>query len=555
MRDKNIWWYVIPFVLLAIAIIVAIKCPAISYESSIYESTPLFFWILVSTSFGIGIYLCLKTNTIGIWIVLASNLVVLSLHILRGYYFLGMSGDAGVHLGWIQDIIASGSTNSNNYYPAMHYLIAWTSQLTGITPITLCKIAPLTWAAIYFIFLWLCAKEILPPKPAIFATFLGLPFLDGYFVLAVPSVLANSLFPVVFYVLLKADKSAWYRALLVVVLAVYVVMHPVAWGAVAILILVFYFIKPFGSQRYALLCFGLLAIGIIWLSTFTIWGNALRSIQGTTLSTSRVESTTVAVAYADAHGANVLEHFLKRYGFVLVYGVLSLWSLRYAVKYNPKLFRVSIGILVYGVIIVALYFTSIAFDPLRLQFNVIFLLCFPTGYGLYTLWGKSRGLRVVLSILVCLIFANGIMTVYYSTYLLQISLHTTQGEFEGMKWLIENKNQDMASGGWYYAPWTFATVILPEEERNVRYDLAPYHLVDVPFHLGYDKHDSIGELYKTDWYLVVNPAMHTVYKSVYPWLESQRLTDEDFVKLNTDSNAICLYDKDDFSVYYIRCKP
>ncbi len=546
---------IVAVVLLFVASIIAYLKPVVSYEASIYTATPLVFWILLSVSFLIGIGLCLVGKVGGFVVLLSANLALLSLFVIRGYAFWGMHGDAGLHLGWIQNIIATGKTDVGNYYPVMHYTTAWLSELTGFTPLLLCKILPVIWAAFYFVFIYLSARLLLTKRQALFVSLLGMPILDNYYLIAAPSVLSNLMLPVAFYIMLKKRQSWQYKVAFIVVVAIYTGLHPIAWGALVILFIVLEYVCSIGKYRYALSVVLVLICGLVWLASFHIWDVGIRSIFSKVATVGILQEVVMVIDSASVRGLGRIDIFiqmLKLYGYLLLYGSLALIALWYVWKAKNKLMLgICATVAIYLLLILILRMTSIAFDPMRLQFAMTFLLVYPAGYGLYIVWHKYIWAKVPLILLLCLVFSNGIMSLYASPYILQSSLQNTDGEINGYHWLIDNKNPELYSGGWYYAPWTFASVFLTAKQVVERPDLNPYHMVSVPFHLGYDRQNSIGELDKFDWYLVITERMRRTYKDTYAWLGEDRLTDGDFAKLSVDKYAKLLYDKDGFSVYYI----
>ena len=106
------------FISITVALIAAWSSPATGFESSIYLSTPLTFWLfsLLGIAFGIFIVVSqiyrqnLKNNLwiLGLLLILMGNAAVLSLPVIRGYYLWNASGDTGTHMGIIQDLLRTG---------------------------------------------------------------------------------------------------------------------------------------------------------------------------------------------------------------------------------------------------------------------------------------------------------------------------------------------------------------------------------------------------------------------------------------------------------------
>ncbi len=546
-------WASFLFVLIAVG--VAIKSPATSYESSIYTSTPLIVWICLGIAYLLGFILLLngiKDNRwrFGYLVLVVCNLALLSLFILRGYDYWGVSGDVGTHLGWIQDLVRGDGLIKGNFYPLTHLLVAGLSIVSQIEPATIIKFIPLIFSVVYYLGIYLCAKEIAPEKTVPFIVLLGIPFLDGYFLVTVPSVLANLSFPLMLWFYLRSYKQKNFKWVAPGLFIAYPLFHFVAWIAMAVAVFVISTIAKRYGDVYILLAMGLM--GLFWLSFTNSPDTILKFITPFHLNFDMIIGIIKGMGEVIGKGADVGGMFLKTYGGILAYGVLALWGWLKLKRHNHTLlksFCFTCGAFI--LLIVYLHFTQLWFDPMRFYFFVTVLILFPAGYGLSVIWERLHRVRYAIIVIVAMILANSVMMVYASPYSLQPSLHVTQNEVDGMKWLMVNKDTKLYSGGWYYDPQCFAAFLLTKEERTERRDLTKEMYVSVPYHLGYDNHESIGELNGEDWYLVINEKMRAVYKDTYHWLEQDRLIDGDFAKLGNDPNARLLYSKGGFEVYYI----
>lgn len=117
------------------AIFIAVTNPPQGYELSIYSSTPDLYWILISIAGILGVYLMLSgpqtTPILAYCILPAAVLSVVSLPILRGYYFHGLE-DPMTHLGWTIDVLSGDVPEDVMLYPALHHLAAVCSLVTGL---------------------------------------------------------------------------------------------------------------------------------------------------------------------------------------------------------------------------------------------------------------------------------------------------------------------------------------------------------------------------------------------------------------------------------------
>ncbi len=140
------------FFLLAFAAITSGKSLATSYEASIYNSTPIIFWISVyiSTAFSLIAVLFSTYNhsfgkyrlSIPMFILFMSFIMLLGLPIIRGYYILNGEGDTGTHLGFFEQIINNGHIPANVFYPILHIYTAELSLISNCNIIWLHKLVP-----------------------------------------------------------------------------------------------------------------------------------------------------------------------------------------------------------------------------------------------------------------------------------------------------------------------------------------------------------------------------------------------------------------------------
>lgn len=581
------------FLCIALAVMVARNSPATAYESSIYTSTPPLVWgcLMLSVAFGIGIIIhqayFTKKGTrlwvIGFTLLLLSNTVFLSLYIIRGYYLWGVHGDLGLHIGWINDIIASGHIERQNVYPIMHIYVAELSQVLGVEVLWLSKLLPVVFAVIYMIFILYLAKYLMPhQEQVLIASVSGMALLHGWFILLGPNVMANLLFPFVLYVFVRssiANNIEW-KILFVIIIFLYPPFHPVPSFVLLLILLTLWIPNKFISLmkkpskrlqvdfRFNIGTTVLLLIwSVTWLSSFYVWDATINNTYSliTEGGSSYMSSLVAGVSYAEKYGVNTFIYILKLYSGIILYGILSLLAFPLLLKKHSPDASYQRLISLYGpmvcifVAMLLLYFIALPFGPGRIEMFIIVLFFFPAGYTLseFIKWAIARSERLgkaiafLVAFLIFAISVNGAMYIYSSSYAILPSLQNTRAEIVGMDWFIHAKEKTLSSIGWYYAPSAYAAFLLTANERSERNDLSPYNTGVFPLRLGYDQSSMLGRFYSRDVYLVMREQVRRVYIDVYPWMAPIRLLQDDFVSLEDDSSVDKLYSNRGLDVYFV----
>ena len=108
---------ILPFLFLISALLIILSTPAsTSYEMSIYDVYPLYFWFLLIFSIFTGTLVLIESYPvanetkywkIGLLAIIVSNIILLIMPIIRNYPIFGRE-DILSHLGWIKYIMDTG---------------------------------------------------------------------------------------------------------------------------------------------------------------------------------------------------------------------------------------------------------------------------------------------------------------------------------------------------------------------------------------------------------------------------------------------------------------
>jgi hypothetical protein len=588
-------------ILLITGILIAWNSAAKGFETSIYSSAPKIFWIAV--------LLCTLTGITGVLqhlyrehgeedshypilpllLVFLSFAAILSIFIIRGYA-LWASGDPLTHLGWIQNIIRTGAVDNFNYYPVTHVYLTQIFEVTRIPVITLSKIMPLFFEILSVGFTYCLAKSVLPRKgEVILATVLSMALLNGWFLDLTPNILANFFIPFCLYILIKSLTSTEFRwklllALVILILPMFHIVPAVVFLLILIGIPVARWILVRTNARetseiphlvrfcnVAAIC--LFIWEVVWISSFGISRRELSNLYQLVTGglENQLSSLVNQINYGAGYNYSVASIFFKTYGGLLVLIILTLlavgllWRKGYFSDDYRILafFTVPLGFVALAV--AGLYLVNLDFPPLRLLVYIEMICTLFAAVILYRFftiqngWLKLAlnrvGVPVIAMILTGLFVAGG-MVVYPSRYSLEISAHITQSEINGMDWFLHYNNTHTNHTYLAEIVYRFADLLLTPEEKSTRTDVmyswGRHEEMRVPFHLGYDKSDLLGNYYQNDLYLVLKQLDKVIYREVYPEIASIRFEPQDFEKLETDPSIQSIYTNGGLDIYYVR---
>lgn len=558
----------IAFVLIALAAIIIKNTEYTGYETSIYKAIPILAWIFLI--FGIICGICIvvynvytkeheKNNkwVLGLLLILLSDVILLSLPILRGYAFWGR-GDPFTHINTVLNIISSSHTETQLFYPIAPIYVTECYYIFGISVELLFKYVPLLFAILFVIYMYLFAKSVLPEKgQVILATVASTAFLHGWYISMTPNHLSNLMLPLVFFVFFKSYEQAShlkmeFRTLLIIMIFLYGAFHPVP--AIALLIL-FIAIALFNkvyidrdlkiSRLNVTLILILVVWTITWISSFYVWDATIRNIhllmtEGGPTAFSRLEDQ---MAYASEYGYSPFVIFIKYYNGVIVYFILALiafFSLMKEMRKNKNLkttYSLYSPLIIYFLITIALFATNLPFGPLRMMIYMIILCIVPVGFLLDRIIENTRystkerfftpALAAVFVISI-LAFSSisGISTLYPSPYVLKPNDQFSYSELNGQGWFLDSRDTR--------TPLVALSFGGPLLRRGIRSKIPPYHF-------NYNNHTMLGESYTRSSYLTLNKQDRLLYTAVLPKIAEFRWYAKDFEKLEYDTSVDKLY--------------
>ena len=582
---------VIGFALIIVAILIAWSSPATGYESSIYRSTPLIVWIclLITILSGIGIVvnqLRAKDDhnnewVIGLILILLSNAVLISLHIIRGYAFWCASGDPGSHIGIVRDIITTGHFETDNIYPMLHIFTAQISQITSIDIMKLGQLLPVLCTLLGMVFIYYVAKAVMPDKRQVIATALvGTIMIGGWYINFTPNHTGNMLFPLILYLAIRAvsrQSLLQWRLLFTVVIFAIAIWHIlVAFtlffviSSISAAVVVWHLVtnrnlkscKPVLTFVLPLVLL-LLVWNIVWISGFRAWDIAVNSVYNslTGSASSTIGATLARSEYAEGLGFDIRIYFLKVYSGFLIYTILALVALPIIWKRLHTNTELESLFSLYGPLaFIASLFLINQFTHIegfgRIMFYIV-VLCVPFVGFLMSEFinASSHRFPQLLTPLLAVVFIFGLSVwaipkIYTSPYLETYSGHITQTEIEGWGWFCQHREMNIEVTGLAIHPVRMTKFLFSPRDGSLYADMSKTFST-VENHFGYDKESMLGCSYPEDKYLVLEELDEKMYSEVYPSLAEIRFLPSDFGKLEDDRSLDRLYVNSGFNVWFL----
>lgn len=573
---------IIAFIFITLSAILIKNTENSGYEASIYTAIPFLSWVFLIIGIVCGICIAVhsvytkeyeKNNkwALGLFLILLSDSIILSLPLLRGYTFWGR-GDPFTHIITVLNIVSSGHIADKNFYPIAHIYVAEFSLLSNVPVEILFMFIPLLFAILFVVYAYLFAKSILPNKgQVILATIAITAFQSGWYLNLTPNHLSNFMIPFAFFIFFKSYESTSrlkteFRILLIIMIFLYGAFHPVP--AIALLFLfiaVGLFDKILSTKdsndftrKFTTTSSLILAVWTIsWLSSFGVWGSTIRNIHTVMAEGGPTALSTMGdkIAYASGYGYSPLEMFLKHYTGILIYITLALIALPIIMKEarENKSFK-NIGSLysplaAYFLITAVFFLSDIGFGPLRMLIYLLILCTVFVGFMLNRLLEKTKHSSkkslvkpaIVFIIIFILVFSSihGILKLYPSPYLLSYNNQVTNSEIEGMEWFFDTRNAK--------------TSLLVESlsEMMHRRGIIMRKLELPPYHFNYNNCTALGESYTEDKYMALNKLDKLLYVEVWPEMAELRWYPSDYDKLEDDASLDKLYSNGGFDVWYV----
>lgn len=600
---KKIFFIVI-FALITVSALLAWNCPAISYEISIYSSTPLIFWIftysIMIVSLGIFflflylnnfrssfyLYLCLVT-------LFLCYLLINALFIIRGYYTWNMTGDGASHIGLTKDLISDGHIPNSLFYPALHIFLAELVSVLNLDLVILHKIVPVLFGALFVLFMFVFARSIFPKGH-------GGPFVVALIsccfilpcTLLAPNMNSNLIFPFILmvYVMALKDSSQQYIILLSVVILAVTIFHPITAFIFGLIIFSVFFsglivrrhkkypyFESFLNNRVNI--FVILILGIwyfFWLLHFGYVGATIRNMYDSIILEATAQYTVIdqAIENASTVGNNPIVEIIKRYGQEILVITLSSIGVAYLFCYDRvsknyqtlKVFTFPfLAIIAFMIVIVGAMGFTMATRDLSYIMIIGILFCAYLIVSLLVRVAEKQSFSSIVAIIIvvgiiCAVMTLGFFNVYPSPFNDKASYHTTKMSISGMEWFFEHRDIDISLVGITVAPGRYADLLLSptgRKEQNLPYYMYLKHKgggIDdrrPPVHFGYNNSLSLGDYYACETDFITNSQDIEYYSVTRPELGVLYWQNDDFLRLANDPKVSKVYWNSEYTMWKI----
>jgi hypothetical protein len=560
----------ISLILTILSLVVIENTPAIGYELSIYQSTPM-VWIFLfsSTICGIGIiiYQAFSDNknnfwSIGLSMVLINIFIILSLHALRGYFYYG-SSDHILQIKSIRYIVSTGHFESDNLHPAINIFAAQICEICDLSSDIVAKYLPAFFSIFFMIFcVYLLAREVLPERHiliALTATVSILPF-NSLHVQLYPHTLSVFLYPLILYSHVRyLKRRSWqFGLLLILFLILLPYSHP--YGSFVMIFLLplielarIIVAKRLYNEKSDKIVLNPAIISFItffwWISSFTIFGIMLPYIWSSIFNIYQAGPIQEGLAVVERlTWVEVIEYNVKMYGDNLVYVALSIVAgviIFKKIRKREKNVRFLSLLFIFFITCFPVEFILMIGFPQRLGrvLNLMYgMVVSPilVGFAVCEIFKKKKIATVVVTLLFASTFGISILSVYHSPWIFSPSWHITSMDVKGADFFFTYRNSE-----------------LEFEAMGIDPSLMLGKVGLIPAHFNYTYHKPLGESIAHDCYIMINKRCKlanidpVVSKAQLSMLGGWGFDRKDFDNLENDSSVAKIYSNGEFDLFLV----
>lgn len=580
------------FLIGALAIVAAIG-PATTYEISIYAAYPPLFWILLILAWLSAIAIILlhafhkdrsKWWSIGFTLVIINGVIFFLLPLIRGYHFFD-DYDSLTTITYIQDMQITGHLVQNDFYPILHLFLFSLVKLDNISMFQAGLIVPAIDNVLYIsgILLLTISLGFNRRQQLIAIAFAAPPFFVVEQYTATPRGMAFAFLPLVLYLFVKSRGGQFYWSFLfVAVLLLMIPLHPLNGGLLlmAIFVVIFltmhFYYRIFRRKKtstknnsinfinrnwdWIIVAF-LLVTWFAWYTNFDFLKNFIQylaTVSEWLPSQASYYLSTIATRQLSIGGTILILLKLHVHNFLYI-AVAAIGSIYLCREFFFKRLTISNYTLAlpsllvfFNVITVAAAFLPFDFEYYRL---VPYAIMPAVVIDAWFLGQECRHKLRVLAAVFTLVFVGlivGIFNTYPSPWIQGANAYvTTQTSAAGSVWFVANQDGTTPIVGIPFVPYQALVWVTGYE--NLAPNIQPTQTLNIPTDFGYDKSTTVGTLFNSDVYWMLDSSAYDYYSKRIPDNPSGWLwTDNDLNRLFSDPALSLVYNNGSFDVFVLK---
>lgn len=566
-----------------IAFIIARTPPASSYEISIYQVYPVYFWMLVIGTMFCGILVLIRNAfckgqpsylyLYGYFLLIALNLIIITLPIFRGY-FIKSGGDEITHIGYIFDVLKYGHIGNTNIYPVSHILSSQIALIGGMDIRTVINILPVCFYILYMLGLLLLAKNVTRySKQICLILAFGSVLLFTYFnYLYLPTQYIVYALPLFLYLFFKSKSQNDYK--FNICLLIYLIslpfLHPLgSLLSIAILILInlstylarLLYRKKVKSgipDSYSkinswLPVIILFVIFFAWYSTFSLFKASVKdtfSLFTHEEIKTPISEITKGIAEVQYTLFDTIHRIVSNYGQDIIFGLVAAVAILFLLKkyFSRQNMFTSIEIFFsLCFVFLCIFALSTIFSSFLGTGSSLRLFCWPlvaavllNGLVYYDWISAATKLRklvgvILISIAIIISAIIGMFNVYFSPIIDYGDAQVTYSEWQSMEWFYKYKVSYLTIG-FDQLPKRYPDAVYGTDSSK---PAAVGSFEEIPPRLGYDSNLSLKDTIKLNYYLVINEREKIVKKELRPNVGVYTI--EDLKRVSSDNGVQFVY--------------
>ena len=539
----------------------------------------------------------------GFGAILLSNFILLTIPEIQNYFILGR-GDVLTHIGFMRDILVTGSFGLD-MYPILHILGATTYYFTRITLERITILIYPVFSIFYILSFYILYKKILKDKSKVILAmiFTSIMVFGTAHTSFAPFTLSFFVIPIFFYLYFKENSDhRWNGKILLILATIFLLLfHPLTALLLAISLIIIEFSKflylninqpsktmPYNilpvkyKRNFSYILIALLIAGLLlWVPYLHLIENNLSTFYDFIYSSASPNFSSALLTASKANLQDLISSTIFIYGVLLIITLTSLISVYELTKKNISIIKrynnifdiflslrvyeifSIIGFLLFTIFSLLVYFKLPLFGFTRIMtFATLF-----SNFLIFTLFyiileSKNRKLNlnkymkiIAISVIILPIICISTLNLYDSPYSLTPNEQVTISEVNGMDTFFNNYDTGTKTLTLGISEYRFLAYIQGEQTDQFGQDIHMRNLSDssrtTPIdHFGFNNNTTLGQYYNNSVYLLINQVGFQTYPKIFPGYEDKwRFTPQDFNKLNNTSQNMLIYNNGNLKIY------